>query len=237
MLTRQAASTIPAAARSRTVLTRSASSIALKYAHAAYGASLKHSPQTLTKVADELKTISTTIKNTPDLAAFVTNPTISANDRAAGLRGLFAAAEGTGAKKTPLSDITKNLFTVLSANGRLGETDGVIESFQELVSKYKGELEVIVTSAAPLQRDIMTRLENSLKSSQTAQKAKTVKVTNKVRFRHVSHFTESVLYPHADVCIVSVRSIRASWEVLWSTLEIKPLTSVSPHALTNSTPC
>jgi len=182
MLTRQATSTVSAAARSQAVLTRSASSIALKYAHAAYGASLAQSPQTLTKVAGELNTISTTIKNTPNLAAFVTNPTISAKDRAAGLQGLFAAAEGTGTKKTPLSDITKNIFLVLSENGRLAETDGVIETFRELVSKYKGELEVVVTSAAPLQGDIMSRLENSLKASQTAQKAKSVKVTNKVRF-------------------------------------------------------
>jgi len=180
MLTRQAASTVSAAARSQAVFTRSASSIALKYAHAAYGASLAQSPQTLTKVAGELSTISTTIKNTPALAAFITNPTISAKDRAAGLQGLFVAAEGTGAKKTPLSEVTKNIFVVLSENGRLAETDGVIEAFQELVSKYKGELEVVVTSAVPLQRDIMTRLENSLKSSQAAQKAKTVKVTNKV---------------------------------------------------------
>jgi F-type H+-transporting ATPase subunit O len=221
MLTRQAASTVSAAARSRAVLTRSASSIALKYAHAAYGASLAQSPQTLTKVAGELSTISTTIKNTPDLAAFVTNPTISAKDRATGLQGLFAAAEGTGAKRTPLSDITKNLLIVMSENGRLAEAGGVIETFQELVSKYKGELEVVVTSAAPLQRDIMTRLENSLKASQTAQKAKSVKVTNKVRFCQVSHFA---LCAHADVCTVSVRSIRVFWEVLLSTLGIRPLT-------------
>lgn len=224
MLTRQAASTVSAAARSQAVFARSASSIALKYAHAAYGASLAQSPQTLTKVAGELNTISTTIKNTPDLTAFITNPTISAKDRAAGLQGLFVTTEGTGAKKTPLSDVTKNLLLVLSENGRLGETGGVIEAFQELVSKYKGELEVVVTSAAPLQRDIMTRLESSLKSSQTAQKAKTVKVTNKVRFRHVSHFTESVLWTHVDVSIVSVRSIRAFWGVLWSTLGTRPLT-------------
>ena len=181
MLTRQTVSTVSAATRSRAVFTRSASSIALKYAHAAYGASLAQSPQMLTKVAGELNTISTTIKNTPNLAAFVTNPTISAKDRTAGLQALFAAAEGTGAKKTPLSDITKSIFNVLSENGRLAETNGVIASFQELVSKYKGELEVVVTSAAPLQKDIMTRLENSLKTSQTAQKAKSVKVTNKVR--------------------------------------------------------
>lgn len=55
----------------------------------------------------------------------------------------------------------------------------MIEGFSELVSKYKGELEVVVTSATALPRDVLVRLENSLKQSQTALKAKSVKITNK----------------------------------------------------------
>jgi len=105
-------------------------------------------------------------------------PTISAQDRAAGLPALFAPAEGP--KKTPISDVTKNLFEVLSENGRLGETEGVIEGFAELFAKYKGELEVVVTSAGPLPRDVLTRLETTLKQSQAAQQAKTLRIKNKV---------------------------------------------------------
>ncbi|KAG8847215.1 ATP synthase F0 subcomplex subunit OSCP atp5 [Serendipita sp. 411] len=48
------------------------------------------------------------------------------------------------------------------------------------MSEYRGEANVVVTSASPLPKDIMTRLENSLKSSQAAQAAKTLKITNKV---------------------------------------------------------
>jgi len=88
-------------------------------------------------------------------------------------------------KKEPLSDITKNLFAVLSGNGRLGETQGVIEGFNELVAKYKGELEVVVTSAGPLPKDISSRLETILKQSQTAQQAKSLKITNKVEYLHI----------------------------------------------------
>ena len=161
---------------------RTASGIALKYANAAYSAALSKSPQVLTKVHTELNAISKSIEETPDLRSFVTNPTLSVKDRSAGLPTLFARAEGTGAKKEAVSDITKNLFGLLSENGRLGETAGVIEGFNELVAKHKGELNVTVTSAAPLSRDILSRLETTLKESQTAQQAKSLKVTNKVRY-------------------------------------------------------
>jgi F-type H+-transporting ATPase subunit O len=161
---------------------RAASGIALKYAKAAYSAALAKSPQVLTKVQTELNAISKSIGDTPDLKTFVTNPTLSVKERKTRLPLLFARAEGVGAKKEPVSDITKNLFALLSENGRLGETPGVIEGFNEMVSKYKGELSVIVTSATPLNKDVLTRLETTLKQSQTAQQAKTLKITNKVRF-------------------------------------------------------
>jgi len=158
-------------------LVRSASSIvAPKYSQALYNAALAASPQTLTKVQTELHTISTTIKATPTLSAFISNPALSSSDRAAGIQALVAEVS----KKGPVSDITKNLFTVLSENGRLAETQAIIDGFSELVSKYKGELDVVVTSSAPLPKDVLTRLETALKSSKAAQEAKTLKVTNKV---------------------------------------------------------
>jgi len=159
-------------------LARSASTIASKYAHAAYSAALKQSPASLNKVHGELTAIGSAIKSTPNLAAFIKNPTLTAKDRSAGINAIFAAAGG--AKKEQVSDITKNLFAVMSENGRLGETHGVIETVNALVSKYRGELEVVVTSAAPLPRDALTRLETSLKQSQAALQAKSVKITNKV---------------------------------------------------------
>ena len=89
---------------------------------------------------------------TPALSTFINNPTLSTKDRSAGLPAIYAAAG------KEVSDITKNLFVVLSENGRLVETEGVIEGFNELVANYKGELNVTITSAAPLPKDIQTRL-------------------------------------------------------------------------------
>ncbi|KAG1893926.1 OSCP, subunit 5 of the stator stalk of mitochondrial F1F0 ATP synthase, partial [Suillus fuscotomentosus] len=143
---------------------RAVSTIAQKYSKAVYSAALSKSPQTLTKVQSELNAISNVIKEVPDLKAFVSNPTLSAKDRSAGLAVIYSRAEGS--KKEP--------------NGRLGETQGVIEGFNELVAKYKGELEVVVTSATPLPRDLSSRLETILKQSQTAQQAKSLKISNKV---------------------------------------------------------
>ena len=166
---------------------RAASSIALKYATATFSAALGKSPQALTKVQTELNAISKSIEDTPELKTFVTNPTLSVNDRHAGLPALYARAEGTGAKKETVSDVTKNLFILLSENGRLGETAGVIEGFNELVAKHKGELNVTVTSAVPLTKDVLTRLETTLKQSQSAQQAKSLKLTNKVRPKGLSN--------------------------------------------------
>ena len=164
---------------------RAASTIAVKYAHAAYSAALAKSPQNLSKVQTELNAISKSIKEVPELKSFVSDPTLSVKDRSAGLPALFARAEGTGAKKEQISDTTKNLFALLSENGRLTETEGIIEGFNELVAKYKGELEVVVASATPLSKDILTRLETTLKQSQTAQQAKSLKLTNKVGLQSI----------------------------------------------------
>ncbi|KZT11048.1 OSCP, subunit 5 of the stator stalk of mitochondrial F1F0 ATP synthase [Laetiporus sulphureus 93-53] len=159
---------------------RSVSAIASKYSSAIFKAALVKPAPTLNKVENELRTISSLINTDPKLATFITNPTLSARDRLAGLAGLFTAAEGTGAKKEPVSEITKNLFIVLSENGRLAEAQGVIEGFNELLSKHNGELTVTITSAAPLAKDVQTRLESVLRQSQAAKQAKTVKVANKI---------------------------------------------------------
>jgi len=159
---------------------RAASAIAAKYSKAVFGAALAKSPQTLTKVHTELTNVANAIKKDPEVGSFVHNPTLSLQERNKGLQGIFSKLEGAGAKKEPVSDVTKNLFNVLSENGRLGETEGVIEGFNELVAQHKGELTVTVTSATPLAKDALTRLETTLKQSQTAQAAKVLKITNKV---------------------------------------------------------
>ncbi|KAG6820993.1 hypothetical protein H0H93_008622 [Arthromyces matolae] len=151
---------------------RAASAIALKYSQAIYGAALKQSPQALNKVHADLVLVSNSIATQPEISSFLNNPTLSSSERSAALSTFFAKLDSAAPKKDAISDTTKNLLTVLSENGRLVETQGVIEGFNELVAQYRGELNVIVTSAAPLTKDVLSRLETTLKSSLAGQKAK-----------------------------------------------------------------
>lgn len=75
-----------------------------------------------------------------------------------------------------------NLFTVLAENGRLGETEKVIQGFQDLMTAYRGEVEVTVTSATPLDKSTISRIESALKGSQIAASGhgKTLKIVQKV---------------------------------------------------------
>jgi len=193
---------------------RAASTIATKYSKALFGASLAKSPQTLTKVHTDLSSVAAAIKKSPEISSFVHDPTLSLKERNSGLQFIFAKVEGTGPKKDPLSDITKNLFTALSENGRLGEVEGVIEDFNELVAQHKGELKVTVTSATPLPKDILTRLETTLRQSQTAKAGKSLTLTNKVRIFSCSSSPSEQ----------QSRSTLPSWEASLSISVTKPLT-------------
>ena len=170
---------------------RAASSIASKYSKALFGAALAKSPQTVTKVHSELATVATAIKKDPGVSAVVHNPTLSLKERNKGLQTVFSKLEGTGPKKDALTDITKNLFTVLSENGRLGETEGVIEGFNELVAEYRAELKVTVTSATPLPKDVLSRLELALKQSQTAKATKVLTLTKKVCLSYTARLVDA----------------------------------------------
>lgn len=159
---------------------RAASTIAAKYSKAVFGAALAKSPATLNRVAADLSAVTSVIQAQPEIGGFVNNPTLSSQERQSSLQALYSKIEASGSKKDQVSEITKNLFTLLSDNGRLAETEGVIEGFNELFAEYKGELTVTVTSAAPLARDVLAKLESTLKQSQAAQQAQVVKITNKV---------------------------------------------------------
>jgi F-type H+-transporting ATPase subunit O len=44
--------------------------------------------------------------------------------------------------------IVKNLLETLAANNRLGALEGVVAKFAQLISANRGEIELVVTSAA-----------------------------------------------------------------------------------------
>jgi len=102
------------------------------------------------------------------------NPTLSSADRVKALSGLVPSSS---------SPILLNLLTVLSENGRLGSAEKVFADFNSLIAAYRGELEVIVTSAEPLDSKSLSRVEKALKSTQAAN-GKTLRITNRVSSRN-----------------------------------------------------
>jgi F-type H+-transporting ATPase subunit O len=77
------------------------------------------------------------------------------------------------------SPILTNLLSVLSENGRLASAPKVFADFNTLMSAYRGELEVVVTSAEALDSKALNRLEKALKGTEVAQ-GKSLKISNRV---------------------------------------------------------
>ncbi|GAA6058902.1 hypothetical protein JCM10212_002854 [Sporobolomyces blumeae] len=143
-----------------------------KYAGALYTAAVKG--DALKAVEADLKGVKSSIGDAK-VRDFLMNPILSSADKSSGIDALLKQASPKGA-----SDLTKNLFEVLAENGRLYETEKVISDFLEILSAHRGEVKVTITTAAPLEKDLQKRLEDSLKNSQVAQSGKSLIIENKV---------------------------------------------------------
>ncbi|CAH7672172.1 F-type H+-transporting ATPase oligomycin sensitivity conferral protein [Phakopsora pachyrhizi] len=143
-----------------------------KYATALYSAALKKDERVLSTVEKDILSIQKvlTSKDGLSIKQFLQNPTLQAAERKKGLTNLMA-------KVGQPNELTKNLFEVLGENGRLYETEKVIEDFLNLLSAHRGEMTITITSAQPLESSLQTRLETSLKKSSAAQ-GKVVKIKN-----------------------------------------------------------
>ncbi|KAI3613467.1 hypothetical protein CBS9595_004300 [Malassezia furfur] len=130
-----------------------------RYASAAYVAALTKGEKTLEKVTTDLKGFHEALgSNSPDavkLRTFLTNPTISASNK-------------------------DQVFSALSTKGGADEitrlTEKVIDDFLQLISAHQGEVAIQITSAKPLDKSTISRLESSLKQSQFASASDVKKV-------------------------------------------------------------
>ncbi|POW20599.1 hypothetical protein PSHT_03377, partial [Puccinia striiformis] len=146
-----------------------------KYASALYSAAIKKDEKTLSTVEKDLSSIQRVLssKDGSTIKQFLHNPTLQASDRKKGLSDMMN-------KLGQPTELTKNFFDVLGENGRLYETEKVIDDFLNLMSAHRGEMTITITSAQPLESSLQSRLETSLKKS-TAAEAKTVRIKNVVK--------------------------------------------------------
>ncbi|KAL7010093.1 ATP synthase F0 subcomplex subunit OSCP atp5 [Cystobasidiomycetes sp. EMM_F5] len=175
MFRRAAARTYATAAKASAQPPVTPPGLAGKYASALFSAATKQSPKALQQVETDLNSLRSLMKSTPQVAAFLSNPTLQTDEKTKGLKDLLGRLGGS------TSDLTKNLLSVLAENGRLYDTEKVVEGFEQIMSAHRGELEVTITSAETLDKATIDRIKKSLDSSKVVKEFKSVKVTNKVQ--------------------------------------------------------
>jgi F-type H+-transporting ATPase subunit O len=138
--------------------------------------------QSLDTVSRALENMASTFKKDSKLQSILTAPTLSASDK----QQIVAEIQ----KSTGVSDKTKTVdhfLSTLAENNRLGVLEGVCEKFATLMSAARGEVEMTITSATPLDQKVVRQLEQAVGKSQYVGQGKKLKVVPKVSFRERRH--------------------------------------------------
>ncbi|PSR90523.1 ATP synthase delta subunit-domain-containing protein [Coniella lustricola] len=141
------------------------------YATALYTAAVKSS--SLDPTASALTKLGDLVAKDPKLATILSAPTLSTADKSAIVTELQKSAGGN-------SETVKNLLQALAENNRLSLLGGVCTKFSELMSAARGEVEMTVTSATPLDNKTLNRLESAVSKSSYVGQGKKLKVKNEV---------------------------------------------------------
>jgi F-type H+-transporting ATPase subunit O len=130
-----------------------------------------------------------TFKRDTRLQGILTAPTLSVDDK----KQIVAEIQ----KSTGVQDKTNtvgNFLNTLAENNRLSVLEGVCEKFAQLMSAAKGEVEMTITSAAPLDQKVVRQLEQAVSKSQYVGQGKKLKVVPKVSLSiSTSRYCVSVL--------------------------------------------
>ncbi|KAK4667310.1 ATP synthase F0 subcomplex subunit OSCP atp5 [Podospora pseudopauciseta] len=137
------------------------------YATALYTAAVKTS--SLEPTAKGVTSLANLLAKDPKLVGILEAPTLSAADKSAVVSELTKSAGVSG-------ETVKNLLAALAENNRLGLLPGVCAKFGELMSAARGEVEMVVTSAQPLDNKTLNRLESAVSKSSYVGEGKKLKV-------------------------------------------------------------
>ena len=120
--------------------------------------------------------MSSTFKKDSKLQNILTAPTLSTDDK----KQIVAEIQ----KSTGVQDKTNtltNFLNTLAENNRLAVLEGVCEKFGQLMSAARGEIEMTITSAQPLDQKIVRQLEQAVSKSQYVGQGQKLKVVPRVR--------------------------------------------------------
>ncbi|KAL9088113.1 MAG: hypothetical protein Q9159_003311 [Coniocarpon cinnabarinum] len=145
------------------------------YASALYTAAVKSS--TLDSVASGLSALHNDFQRDTKLPQIIQAPSLSDSDKSTLVNELVRVAGVTGDGQKTFS----NFLQTISDNNRMGVLPGVAEKFGQLMSAARGEVEMTVTSAAPLDAKVVRQLETAVSKSRFVGAGKKLKVVTKVQ--------------------------------------------------------
>lgn len=122
-----------------------------------------------------METLAAGFKRDPKLQTILSAPTLTAEDK----KQIVAEIQ----KSTGVQDKTNTIqgfLDTLAENNRLNVLEGVSEKFAQLVSAARGEVELTITSAQPLDNKVVKQLEAAVSKSQYVGQGKKLKVVPKV---------------------------------------------------------
>ncbi|KAK5005562.1 ATP synthase F0 subcomplex subunit OSCP atp5 [Elasticomyces elasticus] len=122
-----------------------------------------------------MESLHQSFKRDPKLHTILTAPSLTASDKKQVIAEL---QKSTGVQDK--GDTVKNFLNTLADNNRLNVLDGVCEKFGMLMGASRGEVELTVTSAAPLDGKVLKQLETAISKSQYVGQGKKLKVVPKV---------------------------------------------------------
>jgi len=134
------------------------------YTAAAKASSLDAVERSLDQIRQEL--------SDPQLATFVANPTLTSGDKKAIVDSLTS--------KTAEKSLVKNFLVTLGDNNRLSHLQGIAVEFEKLMRATKGEVDVVITSAQPLDNRTLSRLQGTISKSGYIGENKKIRLQNKV---------------------------------------------------------
>ena len=128
------------------------SGVADRYAQSLFELALEENA--VETVESELVSFDRLVEENADFRRLVESPAFSSGDQ---LRAIEAIARETGA-----STLTGNFLKVVASNRRLFVLPGMIRRFRQLAAEHRGEIEVEVTSAHPLDDGQRNALSDAL---------------------------------------------------------------------------
>lgn len=158
-----------------------------------------------------MENLSQTFKKDERLQSILTAPTLSGDDK----KQIVAEIQ----KSINVQDKTntiQNFLATLAENNRLSVLEGVAEKFGQLMGAARGEVELTITSAAPLDNKTVKQLEGAISKSKYAGQGSKLKVVTKVCGQWMEMIGKPILTLY--------RSTQTSREASLSRLVSRPLT-------------